>query len=143
MSTLQQIKRWLAYQYVKDNDMDPKDVGPKNPYRVLLHQLTGVAIQKPRCKPAASLWRKSYRTEIEAEVQKRAQAKGVDSKRLAPLRESIIRELFNELPKVEQEEWAHLAKEEHEEALQKWEKEVKSPPSSDPKDRQQYVYAYW
>ena len=45
----QQIKWWLAYQNMKDQDIDPTESGAQNPYRILLHQLMGTTIQKP-CK---------------------------------------------------------------------------------------------
>jgi len=124
---------------MKDNNCDNPDTagaGPANPYAVLLHMLTGVAITKPRCRPAANLWRKDHRDEIETEVHLRAAARGTDPKVLAPLREATIKELFSAIPKEEQTDWVRWAKEEHEEALAQWKEEVSSPPSTQPKDRQ-------
>ncbi|KAF8869052.1 hypothetical protein CPB84DRAFT_1856813 [Gymnopilus junonius] len=36
-----QIKCWLAYQYMKDHDINSKASGAHNPYRALLFKLTG------------------------------------------------------------------------------------------------------
>lgn len=66
----QQIKRWLAYQYMKDHDIDPHESGAHNPYRTLLHQLTGTTIQKPQQKSAVNIWRKTQRKEIDLEAKK-------------------------------------------------------------------------
>ena len=43
----QQIKRWLAYHHMKDQDIDPRKSGAQNPYHSLLHKLTGNTIQNP------------------------------------------------------------------------------------------------
>jgi len=121
---------------MKDSNSDPQAAGPTNPYRVLLHKLTGVGIAKPRCKPAANIWRKMNRDVIEAEVRSRASAEQTNPKKLAPLRETIIKRLFSDLPQEEQLDWARLAKEEHAEAVKKWKDDIVGPPSTDPEDRQ-------
>ena len=40
---LQQIKHWLVYQHIKDQDLDPKESGANDPYRILLNKLTGAS----------------------------------------------------------------------------------------------------
>ena len=55
------------------------------------------------------------------------------------MREAILKELFAAVPKEEQEVWARLAKEEHDNAVKKWKEEVSSGPSTEPEDRQRYV----
>ena len=44
---------------MKDQDIDLKESGAQNPYRILLHKLTGTTIQKPRLKSAVNVWRKT------------------------------------------------------------------------------------
>ncbi|KAJ3495417.1 hypothetical protein NLJ89_g10626 [Agrocybe chaxingu] len=66
-----QIKRWLAYQYMKDADIDPKESGAQNPYRALLHKLTGKGLQCPRKKTAVNVWRKTQHTLIETNAKLR------------------------------------------------------------------------
>ena len=43
---LKGFSSWLAYQYMKDHDIDPHDSGTHNPYRILLHKSTGTSTQK-------------------------------------------------------------------------------------------------
>ena len=54
----QQLKHWFAYHYLKDSDIDPKDSGLRNPYRVLLFKLTGVGLVHPRARYPVNTWRK-------------------------------------------------------------------------------------
>jgi hypothetical protein len=137
--TKQQIKRWMAYQYMKDNDLDPKDSGAQNPYRILLHQLTGAHLQRPRLKTAANVWRRTHKEEIEEEVKKQANACGWNRKKLAPLREKIAKEKFGALSPDVRLDWERMAKDEHEEAVELYNKEINSPPSTEPADRQRCV----
>ncbi|KAJ3486924.1 hypothetical protein NLJ89_g11762 [Agrocybe chaxingu] len=137
-----QIKRWLAYQYVKDHDMDPNDSGLNNPYRVLLHQLTGLTEKKPRQKTPGNIWRQTHRDEVEAELKVRAIAGGITRKQLAALRETVAKDLFKQLPQEEKDEYAALAKEEHIEVLAQWEKDMHSLPSKAPVDRQRCIQGF-
>ena len=61
--------------------------------------------------------------------------------RQAALRSSIYKELFDELPNEERQEWIHKAQLEHEEALAKVEGALKSGPSEAPADRQRFFDA--
>jgi len=67
----QQIKCWLAYQHMKDRDIDPKELGAIDPYRLLLHKLTGTSSQCPQLKTPVNIWRKMARLKIKAMVQER------------------------------------------------------------------------
>ncbi|KAJ3490466.1 hypothetical protein NLJ89_g11430 [Agrocybe chaxingu] len=137
-----QIKRWMAYQYVKDHDMDPNDSGLNNPYRVLLHQLTGLTEKKPRQKTPANVWRRNHRDEVEAELRVRAIAGGITRKQLAALRETVVKDLFKGLPQEEKDEYTALAKEEHLEVLAQWEKDMRSAPAKGPADRQRCIQGF-
>jgi hypothetical protein len=101
----QQIKRWMAYQYMKDQELDPRKTGAHNPYNVLLSQLTGGTSGKPRQKTAMNIWRRTVSDEIEAKHRRRALEGGVARKQLAALREAIAKEMFSKLDTPEREEW--------------------------------------
>jgi len=68
---MQQLKRWFAYQYLKDSDLDPKESGLQNPYRILLFKLTGVSIVCQRLRSPVNTWRKmgNNRDAIEKEAK--------------------------------------------------------------------------
>ncbi|KAJ3502939.1 hypothetical protein NLJ89_g8658 [Agrocybe chaxingu] len=134
-----QIKRWLAYQYMKDHEINPKDTGADNPYRVLLHKLTGKGLTKPRQKSGPNTWRKTHTMEIELETRRRAMQQGVNVKRLAGIREGVAKEMFAALDPFERDEWLERTKEEHDEAIKKWESDVNGPLSTAPEDRQQCI----
>lgn len=59
--------------------------------------------------------------------------------RHAALRSSIYKELFDELPLDERQEWIERADREHAEALQKFNKTLKKTASTAPEDRQRYA----
>jgi len=140
IAVTQQIKRWLAYQYMKDNDLDPNESGACNPYRLLLQKLTGTRASRPRLKTPANIWRKTHREQIEAEVQQQAIAGQIPKKKWASLREKIASQSFANLGHEEKEQWAQLAKDEHESAVELYEKELISPPSKKPEDLQRYDF---
>jgi len=55
------------------------------------------------------------------------------------LQDSIACKIFETLPVEEQKQWAELAKEEHEAALEIWKEATTGELSKEPADRQQYV----
>jgi hypothetical protein len=132
----QQIKRWLAYQHMKDQDIDPTESGAQNPYRILLHQLTGTTIQKPRKIWVVNVWRKTQRKEIDREAKIIAEREKTPPSKLAAVRDKVARELFEKLPEIEQKQWVEQANEEHEAAVAKWKEETEGNPSIAPADRQ-------
>ena len=117
--------------------MDPKESGALDPYRVLLHKLTGVGIQRPRLRSAVNTWRKSQRDDIEREVRRVVLRGGTPRSQLAKLRDSIAHKIFAALPEEEQKQWSEQAKEEHQAALEAWKEATTGEPSKEPADRQQ------
>ncbi|KAJ3494286.1 hypothetical protein NLJ89_g10841 [Agrocybe chaxingu] len=109
-----QIKRWLAYQFMKDSDLDPNDSGANNPYRAILHKLTSKGLQCPRLRTAANTWRKTQRIEIERKAK--ARAGSLTKGKMLALKDKIAKEEFGKLPKAEQD-----------------------PPSTAPEDRQRCI----
>lgn len=63
----------------------------------------------------------------------------VPAKQQAALRSSLYKELFEELPEEEQQEWVDRAEKEHREAIQNAANVLKSGPSAAVEDRQRYV----
>lgn len=116
--------------------MDPRESGAQNPYRLLLHKLTGTSSQKPRLKSPVNVWRKTQRREIDSEVQDITARTPVARNRLAALRDKVAREMFEKLPEVEKTQWVEQAKEEHEAALAQWKKGSEGSYSDTPADRQ-------
>ncbi|KDR76072.1 hypothetical protein GALMADRAFT_139832 [Galerina marginata CBS 339.88] len=135
-----QIKRWLAYQYMKDHDINPKESGAQNPYQVLLSKLTGKDFNRPRQKPAINLWRQTQREAIENNVKARARATKTNTRDgLAPLREKIVREMFTKLDDEEQRRWKDECLREHRVAIAAWKEEMERETSTAPEDRQRCI----
>jgi len=130
---LQQIKRWLAYQHMKAQDLDPKESGALDPYRILLNRLIGTSAQRPRLKSSVNVWRKTARAEIDAVVKQKGD---VPRAQMAKHRDQAARDMFSKLSEEEKEQWAEQAKEEHEEALKTWKHETEGKLSTAPEDRQ-------
>jgi len=110
--------------------------GAQNPYRILLHKLTGTTIQKPRKIYVVNVWRRTQRVEIECQAKIIAEKENTPRSKLAALRDRIARELFEKLPQAEKEQWVDQANEEHELAVTKWKEETEGKPSTTPADRQ-------
>ena len=122
----------MAYQHMKNQDLDPKESGAHNPYRILLTKLTGASSQRPRLKSAVNVWRKTVRREIDAIVK----AKQLPHAQRAKHRDQTAREMFAKLTVEERAQWTEQAKEEHEEALEVWKGETSGEVSTTPEDRQ-------
>ena len=129
----QQIKRWLAYQHMKDQDLDPRDSGADNPYRTLLHKLTGTTIKKPRQKPPSNIWRKTQRKEIDLAAK---QLGNIPRSQHATVRDKLARDMFDQLPEEDKAQWTEQAKEEYETAMVRWKEDTEGKPSTLPEDRQ-------
>ena len=125
---------------MKDHDLDPKDSGLSNPYRVLLHRLTGTSSQRPRMRSALNTWRRTQAPVIEAEVRRLVLLEGVISRpEVFTLRERVAKKLFSLLGEDERKEWGVHAKEEHDVAIKTWKNETQADPSEEPAARQKYV----
>src|SRR6266542_2921791 len=133
---IQQIKRWLAYQYMKDQELNPRESGAHNPYRILLSQLNGGTSGKPRQKTAMNIWRRTHTDEIEEQLKCCTSELSIDRKKLASARETVAKGLFSALESVEKEEWKARALEEHEADMAAWKKSMVDDPSTDLADRQ-------
>ncbi|PPQ76893.1 hypothetical protein CVT26_000663 [Gymnopilus dilepis] len=131
-----QIKRWQAYQYMKDNDVDVMEPSAENPFSALVQQLSGKEAQRPRKKTPVNVWRKTQRHNIEARVKNLAEAQGIPKDRWAALRDKVARQMFSELPAATQDKWKVQAGEESKAAFDEYERSVSSNPSTDPQDRQ-------
>ena len=118
---------------MKDQDLDPRESGAQNPYRSLLHKLTGTAIKKPRQKPPANIWRKTQRKEIDIEAKKLV---NTPRSQHAAIRDKLARDMFEQLPEDEKLQWIEQAKEEYEIAMARWKEDTEGKPSTRPEDRQ-------
>ena len=117
---------------MKHQDLDPKESGASNPYRVLLQKLTGSYSQRPRLKSAVNVWRKTARLEIDAIVKE----KQLPHAQMAKHRNQMAKEMFARLSVEEKQQWAEQAKDDHEEALEAWKAETSGDLSTTPEDRQ-------
>src|SRR5271156_411396 len=102
---------------MKDQDVDPRESGAHNPYRILLHKLTGTTIQKPRLKATVNVWRKTQHKEIDVEAKKRTEEENIPRSKHAAVRDKVAREMYDLLPQEEKSQWIEQAKEEHEAAM--------------------------
>ncbi|KAF9540849.1 hypothetical protein CPC08DRAFT_770728 [Agrocybe pediades] len=134
-----QIKHRMAYQYMKDHDLDPKDSGAHNPFRPLLFKLTGNSGIRPRRKAALNVWRVSHRTEIEDELKRQIAADNIPRRLFASQREKIAKEMFEKLPKDVQDGWENQAAEEHAIRMEKWNQLMKGEISTSPAERQKCI----
>jgi hypothetical protein len=132
----------MAYQHMKDHDMDPKESGAHNPYRVLVHKLTGTTIQCPRRRTAVNVWRKTQRESIEQEVKCRAATIGTRLSGMAALRDKVAKEFYGNLDAEEKAQWEAQAKEDHEAAVTAWKSETEGKFSTEPADRQRYDHMF-
>jgi hypothetical protein len=124
---------------MKDHNIDPRESGAHNPYRILLHKLTGAAIQKPRLKAPVNVWRKLQRKEIDFEAKKIIEKEDTPLSKYAAVQEKVAREMYNLLSPEEKLQWVEQAKEEHEAAMAKWKDDTEGSPSTTPEDRQRQV----
>ena len=103
---------------------------------LLLSKITGTTLQRPRLRTPYNLWGPQNRCFIDPIFQEQVKEGNVPASRQAALRSALYKELFEELPQGEQNEWTKRAEDKHREALAKVEKALKSEPSTDLADRQ-------
>ena len=111
--------------------------GTTDPYAILLSKLTGVTLKKPRKPIAYNLWARENHKVVEFGFL--AARVNLSKKDFAGVRTKLTKVLFEDLPRAEQKEWEKKTTEHHKIALEQWELKLRSPPSVDPIDRQQYV----
>ena len=113
--------------------MDPLDSGANNPYRSLLHKLTGTTIKKPRQKHPANIWRKTQRKEIDLAAKK---LENIPRSQQAAVQDKVAWGMFEQLPEEEKAQWVEQAKEEYEAAMARWKEDTEGNPSTMPEDHQ-------
>lgn len=134
----QQIKHWLAYQYMKDSDMDPKESGAHNPYCILLLKLAGMTSTiKPRIRTACNTWRKMQRKEIDHKTKQRYGS--LSRSQQVTARDKIAKEMYTKLSEVEKQGWEEQAVEDHMERMAKWTEIIEGKISQNNADHQWYV----
>jgi len=109
-------------------------------HRPLCHSALQTHRSYPRETPEAnrlqSLGRENHKV---VELSFLAARVNLSKKDFAGVRTKLTRNLFEDLPRAEQEEWEKKTTEHHKIALEQWGLRLRSPPSVDPIDRQQYV----
>ena len=115
---------------MKDQDIDPRESGAHNPYRILLHKLTGTSTQKPRQKAPVNVWRKLERKAIDSEAKKIIEIDKTPLSKYAAVRDKVAQEMYNLLSPEEKARWVEQVKEEHEEAMAKWKDDFEGSPST-------------
>lgn len=124
--------------------MKSKSSGGSESHKALLYQLTGIKAKKPHTILPVNVWRKTQRDDIETALRERIiQTSAVNAsgeyKKLASIRETMVREMYGALSKENKAHWEREAKEEYTAAVAKWTRDLDAPPSTAPADRQRYV----
>lgn len=104
-------------------------------------KLTGTSVQRPRLRTAYNLWGPANRCFVDPIFHDRVRDDNVPATRQAALRSAIYKELFDELPNDERQEWIKKAEEEHQAALAKVSIALKNGASEAPEDRQRYIFS--
>jgi len=125
----------MAYQFMKEHDINPRDTGEQNPYRALLFKLTQKNYKPPRQKTPVNLWRVTHRDEINAIANLTAHRR----EEAVSVCDRIARNEFKKLPLEEREEWIQHSKESHATAMAQYMRDINGPVSTLPEDRQRYV----
>ena len=106
---------------------------------ILVAKLTGVTVTRPRLRTAYNLWGPQNRCFVDPIFQERVRNGNVPARQQAALRSAIYKEMFEDLPAEEQQEWAEKAEVEHRKALKKVAGPLEADPSTAPRDRQRFV----
>jgi len=115
---------------MKDQDIDPRDSGAHNPYRILLHKLTGTTIQKPQRQPPINVWRKTQRKEIDIEAKRITDNDNLPRSKHAAVRDKVAHDMYEKIPEEEKVQWIEQAKEEYEAAMVRWKNDMEGDPST-------------
>ena len=110
----------------------------KDPFAVLLAQLSGIKPRAPKQLQAEQHWSKAnFDSVIKPVFEERWESSGKARKQRAAFRAQVTRELFQALGSEVQKQHKRNAKKEHEEALKAWKEAMNSAPSTKPQDRQE------
>ena len=103
---------------------------------ILSAKLTGITVTRPRMRTPYNLWGPAHRCLVDPVFRERVCDGQIPAKRQAALRSAIYKELFEELPDEERQEWVIKAEQKHQAALEKINDPLKAGPSTNPSDRQ-------
>ncbi|KAF9037287.1 hypothetical protein BJ165DRAFT_1532666 [Panaeolus papilionaceus] len=136
-----QIKRWFAYQYMKDHNMtNRRSKSSSNPLFNILFQLSDKSVKRPCLLSAKSIWQHSHQVTINTEARQQCLREKKSAKTgLAPIRESIATTMFNALSEEERVAFVERASAEHAAALEQWEKYRENPIKTDPASLQRCI----
>jgi hypothetical protein len=135
---LQQIARRLSYEYAKDQSPTKHiAIGSEDPMAVLMANLTGIPMKKPRVKTGYNLWSRDNREIVDAVYEERVRVGSIPSKMRAALRVQVYKECFERVDQGIRKDYERKAIEEHRIAVEKIEEALNAPPSQDPAARQQ------
>jgi hypothetical protein len=129
----------MAYQYSKDRTLPAREFSEENPYAVLLANLSGTTITKPRKPHSFDLWAADHQDVFMPALQAAIAEQQPTRFQLAGLRTRIKKAEFDKLPQEAKAEWHAKANEKHSKAMEVWKTSMNSGPSTAPEDHQQYV----
>jgi len=125
----------MAYQFMKDHNINPRDTGEQNPYCALLFKLTQKNYKPPCQKTPVNLWHVTHCDEINAIANLTAHRR----EEAVSVRDRIARNEFKKLLLEEREEWIQHSKESHATAMAQYMQDINGPVLTLPEDRQWYV----
>lgn len=129
----QQIKRWLVYQYRKDNKQESPS---EDPLSVLASKLVGASSLKPRRCVPHTVWGKENSKAVNDAFDKRRAESNVPKKSMLAVRAAVTKDLFDKLPKKTRKEWKARIESEYDEAIEQWVDGQDEGISTDPAARQ-------
>ncbi|KAK6975114.1 hypothetical protein R3P38DRAFT_3238013 [Favolaschia claudopus] len=144
------IRRWYTYRLrkIRKSQRSNKDVDPrKDPYAVLMANLSGVVSPPKALQAYQQFMRESYETKIAPVVAEKWGEQKRDNSRLAErskepkagFRAEVAREVFATLPDEERKAIADRAKQEAAAAKAEYVETLKAPPSQAPQARQRCI----
>jgi hypothetical protein len=133
------IKSRLDYRTKKlHKEIGHQSNAGKDPFALLLSQLSGIKPRPPKQLQAEQHWSKShFDTDIKDVFETRWATSGKGKKDRTAFRATVTRDLFRALEPEVQKSHAKAAKAEHEAATLAWKESLSSPPSTDPRARQE------
>ena len=133
--TLQQIERWLNYQYKQSKNPSSVKADPNDPMTVLMARIMGVKLTKQHKNPAYYIWVRDATNKALVDKQMEADAKKEGRLNVNDFTKTLIR-IFKALPAAERDRCEKIAQEEHKKEMEEWEMALTSPFATDPESRQ-------